>query len=188
MQTSPLSYQAAWDLLCEWTEGPRLRTHALAVAACMRHYATHFGADAEYWAICGLLHDFDYEKHPDPSEHPTVGITHLRSLGYPEDILDAIAGHALYLGVERTTSMAKALFAVDELSGMIMAVAYMRPNKTLAEVEVSQVVKKLKDKSFARGVNRDDVALGVSELGIDLETHIANCIAGMQARHQELGA
>ena len=153
----------------------------------MRWYAKHQGQDADYWEVCGLLHDFDYEKHPSAEEHPTVGINHLRSLGYPEDILEAIAGHALYLEVPRVTPMAKALFAVDELSGMIMAVAYTRPNRTMAEVTVESVLKKIKDKTFAKGVNREDVYLGVEELGITLEEHIGNCIEALKVAHEKLG-
>jgi len=182
-----LSYTDAWNLLCEWTENPRLRTHALAVAACMKYYAKHFGEDELSWEICGLLHDFDYEKYPDAPDHPTKGMEHLRALGYPEEIIEAIGGHALYLNIPRTSQMAKTLFAVDELSGMIMAVAYMRPNRLMSEVEVKNVTKKLKDASFARGVNREDVALGIEEMGIPLEEHIANCIAALQEDHERLG-
>ena len=179
--------QAAWELLCEWTKSENLHKHALAVEAAMRAYARKFGEDEELWGVTGLLHDMDYERHPTPEEHPFRGVEHLRGLGYPEEMLEAILGHAEYSGVPRTTPMAKALFAVDELSGFIIAVALVRPNKSLAGLEVSSVKKKFKEKSFARGCNRDDIVKGAAELGVELDEHIAFVIEALQGIAPQLG-
>ncbi len=177
----------AWALVTEWTASDSLRNHALAVEAAMRFYAEKLGGDIELWGLAGLLHDFDYERYPEAPAHPTMGMNHLRSLGWSEAIIDAIAGHAPYLGVPRESLMAKALFAVDELCGMITAVAYVKPTRSIADVEVSSVKKKLKDKSFARSVSREDIALGVEELGIPLDEHIQNCITALQGVSESLG-
>lgn len=158
----------------------------------MRTYATMFGEDVERWGLTGLLHDFDYERFPNDAhaadaEHPSEGVRHLRSLGYPEDILEAILGHADYCNVPRTSRMAKTLFAVDELCGLVTACALVRPSRSVNDLEVSSVKKKMKDKAFARGVNRDDVVKGASELGVELDTHIATVIAAMRERAGLLG-
>lgn len=177
----------AWKILNEYTKSPNLIKHALAVEACMRYYARHFGEDEELWGVVGLIHDFDYEMYPDLSDHPFRGVEILREKGWPEHILTAILGHGNHTGVPRDTLMAKTLFAVDELSGLVTAVALVRSSKSIHDVKVSSVKKKLKDKAFARGVNRDDVYQGAEELGIPLDEHIANVIAAMQEVAAELG-
>ena len=179
-------YQDALHLLHEWTLSDSLRKHAYAVEAGMHFYATHFNEDETLWRMTGLLHDMDYEKHPTPEEHPFVGVEVLRNLGYPEVMLDAILGHATYSGVSRITPLAKTLFAVDELAGFITAVAYVRPNG-LDGMKPKSVKKKLKDKRFAAAVSREDIQIGITELDIDLDTHIANVIAGMQQHAERLG-
>jgi putative nucleotidyltransferase with HDIG domain len=178
---------AAWDLLCEYTQGEGLRKHGLAVEAVMRHFARKHGEAEEVWGITGLLHDFDYEQHPTAEQHPVEGAKVLRERGYPEDVVRAILGHADYTGVPRDTTMAKVLYAVDELTGFITAVALVRPNKRLAEVEPSSVRKKMKDKAFARSVNRDDILKSADELGVDLDTHIAEVIEAMLPVADDLG-
>lgn len=170
----------AWEILNEYTKSPSLIKHALAVEASMRHYARKFGEDEEKWAVVGLIHDFDYELYPSLEDHPFKGVEILREKGWPEDILRAILGHGNHTGVPRDTLMARTLFAVDELSGFVVAVALVRDSKSIFDVQVSSVKKKLKDKAFARGVNRDDVYRGVEELGIALDEHIANVIAALQ--------
>ena len=177
--------QAAWDLLCEYTAGDGLRKHGLAVEAVMRHFARKHGEDEDAWAIVGLLHDFDYERWPD--EHPMRGADVLRAHGLPEASVTAVLGHAGFTGVPRDTLMAKVLFAVDELTGFITAVALVRPNKSLAEVEPAAVRKKMKDKAFARSVNRDDIVNGAQQLGVDLDAHIAEVIAAMRLVAPQLG-
>jgi putative nucleotidyltransferase with HDIG domain len=179
--------QAAWDLLCEYTKGEGLRKHGLAVEAVMRHFARKHGEHEETWAVVGLLHDFDYEQHPTEAEHPFVGAGILRERGYPEDVVLAVLGHADYTGVPRDTLMAKVLYAVDELTGFIAAVALVRPNKRLDEVQPASVRKKMKDKAFARSVNRDGIVRGAEELGVDLDAHIAEVIAAMRLVSGELG-
>lgn len=153
----------------------------------MRRYAGKFGEDEDLWAVTGLLHDMDYERHPSLEEHPFRGVEALRAAGYPEEMLEAILGHATYSGVPRTTRMAKTLFAVDELSGFVVAVALVRPSKQLADVDVKSVKKKLKDKSFARGCNRDEIAQGAEELGVDMDEHIGTVIGALQEIAGELG-
>ena|SRR2546423_1065318 len=178
---------AAWGLLCEYTQSESLRKHALAVEACMRAYARKFGEDENLYAVTGLLHDFDYEKYPTPEEHPFVGNKILSERGYPEEIKRAILSHAQYSGVPRESNLEKALFACDELAGFITATALVKPGKSLAEVEAKSVRKKMKDKAFARSVSRDDIIQGATELGVDLEEHIAFCIEAMKAVAGELG-
>lgn len=173
--------------MCAWTASDSLRKHMLAVEAAMRFYARKFGADEERWAIVGLLHDMDYEKHPSPEEHPYQTVKLLRQMGEPEEICRAILAHADYSGVQPETPMEKTILAVDELCGFITAVALVRPNKSILEVEVASVKKKMKDKAFARQVKREDIARGAGLLGITLEEHIANCLAAMQAAAPELG-
>ncbi len=175
-----------------WTPSDSLRKHMLSVEAAMRAYAGHFGADIERWGLAGLLHDFDYERFPNATresnaEHPAEGARELRRLGYPEDILEAILGHADYTGVPRVTPMAKTLFAVDELCGLITACALVRPSRSVNDLESSSVKKKMKDKAFARGVSREDVVQGASELGQELDAHIAFVITAMRACAQALG-
>ena len=178
---------AAWQLLCEYTQSESLRKHALAVEACMRAYAKKFGENEETYGITGLLHDFDYEKYPTPAEHPFVGNRILEERGYSDEIRRAILSHAQYSGVKRESNMEKALFACDELAGFITACALVKPSKSLAEVEAKSVRKKMKDKPFARSVNRDDIINGAADLGVDLEEHITFCIEAMKGIAKELG-
>ncbi len=177
----------AWELLTEHTQSPALIKHALAVEAAMREYARKFDEDEDLWGITGLIHDVDYEEHPTLDEHPAVGIQMLRDLGWPEEIVRAVAGHAPFLGVPRDTMMAKTLFAVDELTGLVAACALVRPGKDIATLKVKSVRKKWKDKAFARGVDREDIELGARELGVELNDHIAIVIRAMQGNAQELG-
>ena len=169
----------AWELLCEYTKNESLRKHALAVEAAMRAFARHHNEDEEAWGIVGLLHDFDYERYPNIPDHPLRGSEILAEQGYPEPWRQAILGHAEHTGVARETLMARALFAVDELSGLITAVALVRPNRSLVEVTVRSVKKKMKDKSFARTVNRDEIRQGAEELGVDFDEHVAMVIESL---------
>lgn len=177
----------AWELLTEYTKSESLRRHALAVEAAMREYARIFGEDEERWGIVGLLHDFDYERWPDPPEHPLRGAAILEELGYPDDVIYAIKSHADYLELERVDQMAKTLYAVDEMSGFIMAVALVRPSRSVHDVKVSSVKKKLKDKAFARAIDRDQLLAGAQQLGVGLDEHIATVIAGLRRVADELG-
>jgi putative nucleotidyltransferase with HDIG domain len=179
--------EAAWCLLTEFTQSESLRKHALAVEACMRAYARRSGADEELWGMVGLIHDFDYEKYPTPEEHPYKGNEILKERGYSGEVRRAIMSHAEYSGVPRVSPMEKTLFACDELAGFITACALVKPGKTLAEVEAGSVRKKMKDKAFARSVNRNDITVGAAELGVELEEHIAFCIAAMRGIASELG-
>jgi putative nucleotidyltransferase with HDIG domain len=179
--------ESAWGLLTEFTQSESLRKHALAVEACMRAYARKLGGEEDLWGVVGLLHDFDYEKYPSLEDHPYKGNEILKERGYSEQIRNAIMSHAEYTGVLRVSPMEKALFACDELAGFITAVALVKPGKSLAEVDAKSVWKKMKDKAFARSVNRNDIATGASELGVDLEEHIAFCIAAMRGIAAELG-
>ena len=181
-----MNREESWKLLCEWTESESLRKHMLAVEAAMRAYAAKFGEDEEKWAVTGLLHDMDYEKHPTPDEHPTVGVRELERLGYSEDVRTAILSHADYLDVPRDTLMSKTLYAVDELSGLITAVALMRP-EGLNGLKAKSVRKKMKQKSFAANVNRDDITRGAEDLGVDLNEHIEFVAAAMRERADVLG-
>jgi putative nucleotidyltransferase with HDIG domain len=162
----------AWRLLCEWTQSEALRRHALGVETVMRALARRSGEDEELWGLTGLLHDFDYERYPQAPDHPTKGSEVLRGEGYPEVMIEAILGHADYTGVARVTPLAKALFASDELTGFLFACAYVQPDRRIASVKPESAKKKLKDKSFARGVNRDDIRKGAEEMGVDLLEHI----------------
>ena len=179
--------QAAWSLLTEFTASENLRKHALAVEACMRAYARKFGEDEETWGVTGLIHDFDYEKHPTPEEHPFVGNRILEERGWPQPIRRAILSHAKYSGVPRVSRMEKALFACDELAGLITATALVKPGKSLAEVGAKTIRRKMKDKAFARSVSREDIIEGAQELGVDLDEHIAFCIEAMKGIAAELG-
>src|SRR5271166_422209 len=179
--------ETAWCLLTEFTQSESLRKHALAVEACLRAYARKAGADEELWGMVGLIHDFDYEKYPSAEEHPFRGNEILKERGYSEEVRRAIMSHAEYSGVARVTAMEKTLFACDELAGFITACALVKPGKSLAEVEAKSVRKKMKDKAFARSVNRDDITKGAADLGLELEEHIAFCIAAMKGITGELG-
>ena len=180
----------AWELLCEYTKGDSLRKHALAVEAAMRACAVRYGgpeADVDEWGLVGLLHDFDYEMFPAPDQHPFTGSNILCGRGYPDRIIRAILGHATYTGVPRDTVMARALFATDELCGFLVACALVRPGRSLDDLEVSSVKKKLKDKAFARTVNRDDIRQGVEELGVELEEHVRFVIEALKPVQKEIG-
>ncbi len=190
--------QQAWQLLTEWTGNESLLKHALAVAACVTAYgeaeAERLGltgeeraALVEMYTATALLHDFDYERHPTAEEHPFVGVRELERLGWPTELRTAILGHAQYSGVPRVTHLAKSLFASDELAGFLTACALVKPTRAIADVEVAGVRKKMKDKAFARGVHREDILQGASELGVDLDAHIAFCLEAMKKRASELG-
>lgn len=181
----------ALALMQEWTASESLRKHMLAVEAAVVAYAREYGEDEELWAVAALLHDFDYERFPNPDRdetgHPYVGVRELERLGYPAAVTEAIMGHADYTGVMRESRLAKVLFACDELTGLITASVLVRPDRNIANLELRSVKKKLKDKAFARGVNREDVVLGAEELGVELDQHISFVLAAMQARAAELG-
>jgi putative nucleotidyltransferase with HDIG domain len=182
----------ALALMREYTSSESLRAHMLSVEAAMRAYAAKFGEDEDRWGLTGLVHDFDYERYPNDAhsateEHPAEGVRILRERGYPDDVLQAILGHATYCGVARETRMAKALFAVDELVGLITASALVRPSKSVLDLDGRSVRKKMKDKGFARGVNRDDVIQGASELGVDLDEHIQFVIEAMRPVAESVG-
>jgi putative nucleotidyltransferase with HDIG domain len=182
--------ETAWGLLSEFTQSESLRKHALSVEACMRSYARKLAAgsaEEELWGVVGLLHDFDYDKYPSLDDHPYKGNEILKERGYPEEIRKAIMSHAEYTGVTRDTPMEKALFACDELAGFITAVALIKPGKSLAEVDAKSVRKRMKDKAFARKVNRDDIVNGAAELGVDLEEHITFCIEALKPIANQLG-
>jgi putative nucleotidyltransferase with HDIG domain len=177
----------AWELFCEWTESDSLRKHVLGVEAAMRAYARKFGEDEERWAVTGIVHDLDYERYPDlETGHPRMALEELRNRGYPDDIIDAVAGHATFLGVPRETLMAKTLFAVDELSGFIAACALVRPTG-IEGMKPKSVRKKLKQPSFAAKVDRGEIAQGIEELGVDESEHIQFVIDAMSERAAELG-
>src|SRR5271156_3975974 len=182
----------AWKLLCEYTQSESLRKHMLAVESCVRAYARKNGADEDLWSITALLHDFDYERwpnneHASAKEHPAEGAKTLRQLGYSEEIVRAILSHADYSGVARQSPLEHTLFACDEIAGFLTACTYVRPSKSILDLEVDSVKKRMKDKAFARGVSRDDVRKGAEELGIPLEEHIAFCIAAMRENADALG-
>lgn len=176
----------AWELLTEHTKNEGLIKHALAVEAAMRYYARHYGEDEELWAVTGLIHDFDYEKHPTADEHPMAGVRILEELGWPEEIIEAVKGHAVYLDVPRSTRMAQTLFAVDELTGLVVACALVRPSKSIYDLKASSVRKKWKDKAFARGVNREDIELGMAELGVERSEHITRVIDALKEVAEDL--
>jgi len=188
----------ALELLKEWTKGESLRKHGMAVSVCTEAYGRHeaermglSGAEAdafiEPYACAGLLHDMDYERHPSLEEHPFIGVGHLRELGWPEPVLHAILAHADYSGTPRESHLDKALFACDELAGFLTACALVKPSKSIHDVEVAGVKKKMKDKAFARAVKREDITGGAELLGISLEEHLENCLKAMQERAEELG-
>ena len=181
------SRQQALALLHEWVANPNLRKHCYAVEAAMRAYAAKYGEDAERWGLTGLIHDFDWERHPTAAQHPMDGVAVLRELGWPEDVCRAVLGHATYSGVPRDTKMAQVLFACDELSGFLVACALVTPEKKLAGVGADSVRKKLKSAGFARNVNRDDIVNGAAELGVDLDGHIVFVRDAMVGIASELG-
>lgn len=182
-----MTREQAWTILCEYTQNENLRKHALAVEACVVSYARKFGGDDEQWSVTALLHDFDYEIYPNVPDHAVKGEAILAEKGVDPVIRRAILSHASYSGVTRESQLEKTLFACDELAGFLTAVALVKPNKSIFEVEPKSVRKKMKDKAFARSVNREDIVQGAAELGVDLDEHIAFCAAAMQARADELG-
>jgi putative nucleotidyltransferase with HDIG domain len=185
-----MNRQQAWNLVCEYTQSPQLRRHMLAVEAAMRAYARYFGEDEEKWGLVGLLHDFDYERYPDVAEdgHPNAGAPILRECGLDEEIVRAILSHATEVtGVERQSRLEHTLYAVDELTGLITAVALVRPSKDIRDVKVKSVRKKWKAKAFAPGVNREDIEAGAATLNVELSEHIKIGLEGMQAAASELG-
>ena len=179
--------ETAWALLQEHAKGDTLIRHAMAVEACMRAYARKSGEDEELWGVVGMLHDFDWDVCPSPEEHPQYGAGILRERGYPEEIVRAVLSHGNHTGIARETTMEKALFAMDELSGFVTAVALVRPSKSLGDTEVRSVRKKMKDKAFARAINRDDILQGAQELGVELDEHIAFVIEALKPVAGKLG-
>jgi len=184
---STLSRDDAWALLTEWTASESLRKHALAVEAAVRGYARRLGGDEDDWGIVGLLHDFDYERFPTPADHPFRGCDELRRRGYPEWVMRAILSHAQYSGVPRESALEKSLFACDEMAGFVTAAALVRPSRSVLDLEASSVIKRMKDKAFARAVSRDDLRQGADELGLQLDVHVTNVIASLREQADALG-
>jgi putative nucleotidyltransferase with HDIG domain len=182
-----LTRDAAWALVTEWTASESLRKHMLAVEAAVRGYARHFGEDEEAWGVVALLHDFDYERYPDAEHHPFKGVEVLRGLGYPEWVTRAILSHADYSGVPRESRLEKVLYACDEMAGFVTAAALVRPSKSVLDLEASSVLKRMKDKAFAKAVSRDDLRRGAEELGLPLEEHVGHVIRFMRERAEALG-
>ena len=182
-----LSRADAWALMTEYTQGESLRKHMLAVEAAVRGYARQFGENEDEWGVVALLHDFDYERYPDPENHPYRGVEVLKEKGYPEWVTRAILSHADYSGVTRESKLEKTLYACDEMSGIVTAAALVRPSKSIMDLEASSVMKRMKDKAFARAVNRDDLRRGAEELGLPLDQHITNVIAFMRVEAGALG-
>jgi predicted hydrolase (HD superfamily) len=185
--SDPLSRDAAWSLLTEWTKSESLRKHALAVEAAVRGYARKFGANEDEWGIVGLLHDFDYERYPTLDNHPFRGCEELQRRGYPEWVTRAILSHAQYSGVPRESPLEKSLFACDEMAGFVTAASLVRPSKSVLDLESSSVIKRMKDKAFAKGVSRDDLRQGAEELGLPLDEHVTNVITFLRERADSLG-
>src|SRR5580693_361214 len=179
--------QQAWEIVCEFVKSESLRKHMLAVEACVAAYANKSGEDQEKWSVTALLHDFDWEIHPEAPDHPMKGEPILAERGVDEEIRRAILSHANYSGVPRVSRLEKTLFACDELAGFLTACSYVRPSRSIHEVELKSVRKKLKDKAFARNVNRDDILSGAAEMGVDLDQHIEFCLRAMQAKADQLG-
>jgi predicted hydrolase (HD superfamily) len=182
-----LSREQAWALVAEYTQSESLRKHMLGVEAAVRGYARQFGEDEDDWGAVALLHDFDYERYPDPENHPFRGVEILKEKGYPEWVTRAILSHADYSGVPRQSKLEKTLYACDEMSGFVTAASLVRPSKSILDLEASSVMKRMKDKAFARAVSRDDLRRGAEELGIPLDQHIANVIAFMRLQADALG-
>jgi putative nucleotidyltransferase with HDIG domain len=187
MMMSMINREQAWELLCEFTKTDGLRKHAMAVETCVAAYARKLGEDEHKWSITALLHDFDWEIHPTLEEHPQKGEPILAERGIEEEIRRAILSHANHLGVKRETPLEKTLYACDELAGFITAISYVKPHRSVFEVDTASVKKKMKDKAFARSVNRQDIIEGAQELGVPLDEHIEFCVKAMQARAEELG-
>jgi len=187
MMSSMINREQAWELLCEFTKTEGLRKHALAVETCVAAYARKLGEDEHKWSITALLHDFDWEIHPTLEGHPQNGEPILAERGIDEEIRRAILSHANHLGIKRETPLEKTLYACDELAGFITAISYVKPHRSVFEVDTASVKKKMKDKAFARSVNRQDITDGAQELGIPLDEHIEFCVKAMQARADELG-
>ncbi len=184
---SPLARDAAWALLTEWTNSESLRKHALAVEASVCGYAREFGEDEEAWSVVALLHDFDYERYQTPADHPFRGCEELQRRGYPEWVTRAILSHADYSGVTRDSRLEKTLYACDEMSGFVTAASLVRPSKSVLDLEPASVIRRMKDRAFARNISRDDLRRGAEELQLPLETHVANVIAFMRQRADALG-
>jgi putative nucleotidyltransferase with HDIG domain len=182
-----LSREEAWALVAEYTKSESLRKHMLGVEAAVRGYARQFGEDEDDWGAVALLHDFDYERYPDQENHPFRGVEILQAKGYPEWVTRAILSHADYSGVARESTLEKTLYACDEMSGFVTAASLVRPSKSVLDLEAASVIKRMKDKAFARAVNRDDLRRGAEELGLPIDQHITNVIAFMRARADELG-
>ena len=182
-----LTRDQAWGIVCEFTKSEGLRKHALAVETCVVAYARKLGEDEHQWSLTALLHDFDWEIHPQAPDHPMLGEPMLAESGVDEVIRRAILSHANYSGVPRVSPLEKVLFACDELAGFITAISYVKPSRSVHEVDVASVKKKMKDKAFARSVNRQDIIDGAQQLGVPLEEHIDFCVKAMQARSAELG-
>jgi len=185
--SDPLSRDAAWSLLTEWTKSESLRKHALAVEAAVRGYARKFGANEDEWGIVGLLHDFDYERYPTLDNHPFRGCEELQRRGYPEWVTRAILSHAQYSGVPRESPLEKSLFACDEMAGFVTAASLVRPSKSVLDLESPSVIKRMKDKAFAKGVSRDDLRQGAEALGLPLDEHVTNVITFLRERAEALG-
>jgi putative nucleotidyltransferase with HDIG domain len=182
-----MTREGAWAIVCEFVQSESLRRHMLAVEACMRAYADKFGEDRERWAVAALLHDFDWEIHPAAPDHPMKGEPILRERGVDEEIRRAILSHANYSGVGRVSLLERTLFACDELAGFLTACSYVKPGRSISEVDVGSVRRKLKDKAFARTVSREDIINGAQELGVPLDEHIAFCLEAVKAHASELG-
>ena len=182
-----MTRDSAWSLLCEWTRSDALRKHALAVEAAVAYYARLFSENAEEWSVVALLHDFDYERYPTLEDHPFRGAEFLRERGYPEWVVHAVLSHADHTNTPRETRLEHTLFACDEMAGFVTPASLVRPSKSVLDLEASSVVKRMKDKAFARAVNRDDLRKGAEELGLPLANHISNVIAGMREKAGELG-
>jgi putative nucleotidyltransferase with HDIG domain len=187
MMVDMLDREQAWAILCEFTQSDGLRKHALAVESCVTAYARKFGADEAMWSVTALLHDFDWEIHPQLPDHPTKGEPILAERGVEEEIRRAILSHASFTGVPRRTPLEKTLFACDELAGFITAISYVKPRRSVFDVDVASVKKKMKDKAFARSVNRQEILDGAAELGVPLDEHISFCVKAMQSKAEELG-
>jgi putative nucleotidyltransferase with HDIG domain len=184
---STISRESAWSLLCEWTTSDALRKHALAVEAAVTYYARKFGENVEEWSVVALLHDFDYERYPTLENHPFRGAEYLREQGYPEWVARAVLSHADHTNTPRETRLEHTLFACDEMAGFVTAASLVRPSKSVLDLEASSVIKRMKDKAFARAVSREDLKRGAEELGLPLAEHITNVIAGMREHVEALG-
>ena len=182
-----MNRQQAWEILCEFTQSDGLRKHGLAVSVCLEAYAPNYGGDSEVWAVTGILHDFEWEMHPQLPDHPDKGSLILADRGVSEEIRTAILSHVPDRRHLRISPLEKALFACDELAGLLTAISYVKPSRSIHEVDTKSVRKKMKDKAFARAVNRDDIINGTADLGLDLDQHIEFCIQAMRARAVELG-